>query len=125
MAEEKKTEKEALKDSTAAKWLKGLLGGGAMIGASTVITALLKQGNYESVKGFKKLLIPLGIFGVASAASHAVEKAVHKKVDDYCDTMEGLKEVLFFLSNHNVKDITLEPEEDGIRVDITGSNKEE
>ena len=121
MAEEKTVVKKAWKDSLPAKWAKVLAGSGAAIGASAIITVLLKQGDLSGIKGLKRLAIPLGIFGIATFASQSAQKAVEAEINDDLDTIESVAELLGFLRDHNITNISMSPTDDGkVVVDIDG-----
>lgn len=62
--------------------LKAVLGAGATIGASAVAGFLLKGAGLSGITGFKKIFVPLGVFGLASAAGQMASNAVEHDIDE-------------------------------------------
>jgi hypothetical protein len=128
MAEEKtvvnEEEKKAWKDSLPAKWAKVLASSGAAIGASAIVTVLLKQGDLSGIKGYKKLLVPIGIFGISAFASRSASKAVEGEIDDTLDAMDALKKLAKFIANNKITKMSVTPSDNGqVTINMDGESK--
>ena len=83
-----------LRDNETVKKIKKWVGIGASIGGAALAGCALRKVDSSTAKGIGKILIPLGIFGLASAAGDIAEKGAHSQIDAYADTVEVIGDVV-------------------------------
>lgn len=97
-----------LKNTKLVKGLKKAGKVGAAIGGSAVIGCLLKKADYKDIKGFSKLLVPLGIFGLAHAGGRLASSAVESEIDSTADVIDSV------VDTDKLKDLFSEEEDSEI-----------
>lgn len=85
---------ESLRNNETIKKVKKWVGIGASIGGAALAGCALKKVDSSTAKGLGKILIPLGIFGLASAAGDIAEKGAKSQIDAYCDTVDFISDAL-------------------------------
>ena len=102
-----------LRDNETLKKIKKWVGIGASIGGAALAGCALKKVDSSTAKGLGKILIPLGVFGLASAAGDIAEKGAKRQIDAYADTVEILGD---FVREANVDVNNYEDEESDLHL---------